>query len=237
MTAMKLHRCTALVLPLLAAWLPSAHAAAENRTVAEFQAVALSGPMDLVVRQGAMQTLQVQADDKLLPQIETVVENGKHGATLQVRFKPGLHWYSSGKVRVDVVVPRLSAVLAAGSGDIRVDGFNTPALQVVLSGSGDAHLDGLSTDALEVRVSGSGDVAGSGRAARVKLSIAGSGDVRLAELQAQDVQVTVAGSGDAAVNAQKTLDVRIAGSGDVSYVGNASVKSSIAGSGSVHRKP
>jgi Putative auto-transporter adhesin, head GIN domain len=207
----------------------------ETRTVAEFQAVATSGSMDLVVRQGAQGVL-VQADDNLLPLLETVVENSRHGSTLLVRWKKGERIYNTGKVLVTVTTPKLSAVSNSGSGDIRVETFSTPGLVVSLSGSGDARLDNLTTDELSIAISGSSDVIGKGRAGKVSIAISGSGDVKLADLAADDVTVKIAGSGDAAVNANKTLAVSIAGSGDVSYTGNPSMTTKVAGSGSVQKK-
>ena len=214
----------------------SGNRASEMRTVAEFQAVAVSGAMDLLVRQGAQQSVQLQADDNLLPLIETVVESGNGGPTLKVRWKQGESTSSRSKVQVTVVVPRLTALALAGAGDVRMETFTTPTLQLTLSGSGDARLDGLSTDELGVRISGSGNFGGKGAAAKVRVNIAGSGDVNMLELRADDVQVSIAGSGNAAVDAQKSLQISIAGSGDVVYTGNPQVKSSVAGSGSVRRK-
>ena len=208
----------------------------ETRSLADFQAVALNGSVDLVVRQGAAQSVLVQADDNLLPLLETVVESTAQGATLVVRWKKGQSLYTRSKVLITVVLPRLSALSASGSGDIRVEPFNTPALKLSLSGSGDAKLQSLSTADFGISISGSGDVAANGSATKLSISIAGSGDVRLADLKSDDVTVSIAGSGDAAVNANKTLEVRIAGSGDVSYSGNAAVKSKVAGSGSVNKR-
>jgi hypothetical protein len=210
--------------------------ATEARTVPEFEAISTSDAIDLEVRQGAQQSLQVQADDNLLPLLETVVEAHNGVPTLNVRWKRGESIHNRSKVALTVVVPRLSALSASGSGDMRVESFTTPALQVALSGSGDARLQNLSTDDLGIRISGSGDVSGTGKAAKIKVSISGSGGVRLTALHADDVQVRIAGSGDAAFFADKTLDVRIAGSGDVTYSGNATVRSSVTGSGSVTRK-
>lgn len=212
----------------------SGNTATETRTVPEFGAVASKGSIDVVVRQGAQPSVQVQADDNLLPLLETVVEGGS--STLQVRWKHGESVSTRSKVLVTVVTPRLSALAVAGSGDIRLEAFNTPALQLAVAGSGDARLDNLSTEALTVSIAGSGDVSGKGSAARTKISIAGSGDVGLMELRSDEVTVSIAGSGDAAVNAQKSLSVSIAGSGDVVYSGAAQVTRSIIGSGSVTKK-
>ena len=214
----------------------SGRSVAETRNVAEFQAIALAGSMDLVVRQGNTQSLQVEADDNLLPLLETVVETGRHGPTLRVGWKRSTSINTRSKVRVTVVMPKLVALSAAGGGDMRIESFNTPSLQLAIAGSGDVKLAGLSTGELGVKISGSGDVSGDGSAAKLKVSIAGSGDVRLAGMKSEEASVSIAGSGDAAVNASKTLDVSIVGSGDVSYSGDATVKSRVAGSGSVNRR-
>ncbi len=222
--------------PALAAVVGSGQTATEARNLADFQAIALAGSMDLLVRQGPTQSVQVEADDNLLPLLETVVETRNSVPTLVVRWKRGESYRTRGKVRVTVVVPRLSAVAAAGSGDITLEALNTPALNVVLSGSSDVRFSGLATDDLSVRISGSGDARGSGKARRLSVAISGSGNVKTPDLSADDVSISIAGSGDADVNAQKTLDVSVAGSGSVVYSGGAAVKSSIAGSGSVKRK-
>ncbi len=239
---------TSLVVPLFltVALLPqTGHAASvngsgrsvtETRNLADFQAVTLHDSMDLVVRQGSTQSVQVQADDNLLALLETTVDGASGSATLHLRWTKGQSLYTRSKVIVTVVVPKLSALSALGSGDIKLEPFNTPALKLSITGSGDAKFTGLTTEELGVAISGSGDVGGTGTATRLKVSIAGSGDVRLADLKADEVSVSIAGSGDAAVNANKTLDVSIAGSGDVSYSGNAIVRSRVAGSGGVSKR-
>ena len=246
----------ALLVPVLCglAFLPARSQAAEtpgariteNRSVADFSAIALGGSMDIQVSQGATTSVQVQASEKILAQIETVVEQGRSGPTLNIRWKRGernTSWsgswtngWNSEKIKITVVTPKLVGLSASGSGDIRLQAFNTPSLQVTLSGSGDAQLAALSTEELAISISGSGDVRADGKATKLSIRIAGSGDVRLTDLRADDVSIRIAGSGDAAVNAQKTLDVSIAGSGDVVYVGEATVKKSVAGSGSVSKR-
>lgn len=219
-----------------AATLGSGKSATEARSLPAFNAIQLQGPIDLSVRQGPQQPVQVQADDKLLALLETVVEQTASGPTLVARFKPGESWYSRVRIHLTVTVPTLNSITAAGSGDLRIESLSVPALALVLSGSGDARFDALSTEDFKVRISGSGDVSAKGSATRVNVSIAGSGDVHLSELKADAVEVSIAGSGDAAVQARKSLNVRIAGSGDVSYSGDAQVRSTVAGSGSVSKR-
>jgi len=238
-------RRATFVTPLLGIWLglsmsfmpATGHAATETRTVGDFQAIALGVSLDLVVRQGPQQLLQLQGDEALLARLETVVESGSNGPALVVRWKKDNNTvYMRGKAVMTVVLPRLSALNVTGSGDVKIENFSTATLQLAMSGSGDIKLLGLVTEDLNVRISGSGDISGSGKANKLKISIAGSGNARLKELSADDVTVSIAGSGDAAVNAQKSLTVSIAGSGDVNYSGNPTVKKSVVGSGSVSQR-
>lgn len=233
----------ALLLPLAlaapsswAATAGSGRSASEARELAPFRAIAVRGPIRLVLRQAAAQSVQVQADDNLLALIETVVEDGRGGPTLRVGIRRGESIRPRSDIVVDVGVAQLERIDSAGAGSVEVDGLSGPALALSLSGSVDARLRGLALDRLSLRIAGSGDIAAAGRADRLELSIAGSGDVRAQALQAQDVSVRIAGSGDASVDAGRSLEVSIAGSGDVAYTGNASIKSSVAGSGSIVRR-
>ncbi len=216
----------------MAATTGSGRSATETRAVGDFTSIAVEGSVDLLVSQGDKTQLQVQADDNLLPLLDTVVEGGR----LKISWKRGENIRQRGRVVVTVVTSRLTGLSAAGSGDVKLQAFNTPALKLSVAGSSNAVLGGLTTEDLGVSIAGSGDVRGSGRATKMKISIAGSGNVQLSDLKADEVGVTIAGSGDAVVHAAKTLNVSIAGSGDVAYSGDAVVKSSVAGSGSVKKR-
>lgn len=211
--------------------------ATETRNVSGFEAISTRGSIDVVVKQSDHESVQLKADDNLLPLIETTVENTSHGPTLVIGIKRGHNVSTRGNITATVDVTKLTAVSSNGSGDIRIESLKTPALSVSIAGSADARLQSLDTETLDISVSGSGDVSGAGRATKLKVSVAGSGNVALKDLQSDDVTVGVAGSGDADVTANKTLSVSVAGSGDVVYHGNGSlVKSSVAGSGSVTKR-
>lgn len=214
----------------------SGKVASESRSVGEFDAVATRGSIDLVVRQGAREAVEVRADDNVLPVIETVVEQRGGQRTLVIGVKKGHSVQTRNDMVVTVDVVRLSAISTSGSGDVRVEALRTPSLSLSLSGSSDARFTSIEADELKIAISGSGDVAAAGRATRLTVNISGSGDVRLGELQSDDASVSIAGSGDADLRAAKQLNVSIAGSGDVRYQGDAKVTSRIAGSGSVTRR-
>lgn len=214
----------------------SGQPASETRSPGAFSAVATRGSIDIRVQQGPAHQVVVQADDNLLEWLETVVETGRDGPVLQVRWRSGSSINPRGPVAVTVTTPNLSALAGAGSGDFRVGPFQTPSLRLSLSGSGDAHFEQLQTEDLAVNISGSNDVRGAGSARKLSIGVSGSGDVQLLDLHSETVSVRIAGSGDVKVHASRTLDVSVAGSGDVTYAGDATVSSRIAGSGRIRKQ-
>jgi Putative auto-transporter adhesin, head GIN domain len=210
--------------------------ASESRAVSGFQAVALRGSMQLVLRQGAREGIELRADDNLLPLIETVVVDRGGVPTLEIGTKKGSGFSTKNPIVATIDLITLRALSISGSGDVRGDALKTPGLAVVVSGSGNIRLKQIAADELSAKVSGSGDLEFSGRAAKLAISISGSGDVQTRGLEADDVSVNVAGSGDADVTARKTLAVSIAGVGSVKYTGDATVTSSIAGHGKVTKQ-
>ena len=166
----------------------------EARSLPDFQAITLAGSMDLMVRQGPLQPVRVQADDNLLPLLETVVDSTRHGSTLSVHWKPGHSVYTRSKGRITQVMPQLKALSSAGPGQVAIESFNTPVLQVTLSGSGDARMQGLTAGEPRVSIAGSGDAAVH-VTKMLKVSIGGSADV--SHIGNPEVESSVAGGGSA----------------------------------------
>jgi hypothetical protein len=61
----------------------------ETRAVTGFQAVALRGSMNIVLRQGGHEGLQLSGDDNVLPLIDAVVVDRKGVPTLELGMKSG----------------------------------------------------------------------------------------------------------------------------------------------------
>ncbi len=186
----------------------SGNAKTESRAVASFSKIDLTGAPDVEVTVGPATSVELTADDNLLPMIETTVS----GETLKIGSK-GSYSTSLG-VKVKITVPSLDAL--------------------AISGSGNVHVKGLKTGEMEVKIAGSGNITLTGGVDRLRVHILGSGDVRATDLAAKDVQVSVTGSGDAAVRASEQLDARVTGSGSVRFAGNPpQVQKHVTGSGDI----
>lgn len=239
------HAISALALLLALLPAPSAHAfdwsfwgkkvtgsgniKSETRPVSGFSAVNLAIPAKLTVVQSGSESILIEADDNLLPLIETDVSSG----VLKIRWTERNLSVSSKKIRITVNLNTVKGLSVDGSGDILADGLKFTELRAAIGGSGDIRLSNLTGERVKASVAGSGDVLLTGNIGVFDASIAGSGDIKAERLHAKTVSISIAGSGNAVVSAADTLSVSVAGSGDVRHYGNAKVKTSIAGSGSV----
>lgn len=209
----------------------SGKVATDKRVISGFDALALKGSFNVVLNQGTTESVEVLADDNLLPLIETRVD----GSTLVVAAKKGVSFSTRNPLVVNITAKNLKAIAISGSGDVLGISIKTDALAISISGSGNVKMEKLQSDNLSVAIAGSGDFSANGTAKQQAISISGSGDVRADMLEGQDVVVKIAGSGDATVWAKNTLLANIAGSGDISYKGDAKVTQKVAGSGSVSK--
>ena len=202
------------------------------RQIGNFNGLSLGVPGSVELRIGNTEGITIEADDNLLPLLETVVE----GNTLKIRpVRRNLNLQSK-SIRIVVQARSIERLALGGSGTIESDPLRARALQVDIGGSGTVNLKGVESDSLAVSLGGSGDLkAAGGKAGAVTVSIGGSGDVDLGRVQASSASVTVAGSGEATVWPSRELSVTIAGSGDVNYYGDPRVSKSAVGSGEVRR--
>lgn len=188
----------------------SGHVISESRTVPGFTAVELQGSADVKVVPGGTQSVIVEADDNIVPLIETTVRDG----TLVISNKPNTNITTPNGVRVTVTMNNPTHIALSGSGSMTVSGVSGPDLAVDLAGSG------------EVTVNGTAD--------SVTINLPGSGNVHCDSLKAKSAKVTLMGSGTVAVYASQSLDASILGSGTIRYSGNpAQVTKHISGSGTI----
>jgi hypothetical protein len=208
----------------------SGKASSVKRELTPFHGVAvdIQGKIELI--QGNTEGVVLEADDNLLPLIETVVTNGQ----LRIRTVKGVNLSGSPKIKVTVHMRNIDKLSLAGSADLTAARLTSPKLAGNIAGSGTITIQDLQSDDLSVSIAGSGRFEAQGTAKAMDVSIAGSGDVSTAKLSTQDATVSIAGSGDAVVWVRKALSVSIAGSGEVRYYGEGNLReASTMGSGRV----
>lgn len=204
----------------------------QNRQVGNFTGLALALPASAEVRIGATEGITIEADDNLLPLIETVVERG----VLKVRPTRDKLQLRSRNMKIVVTAKSIDRLSLDGSGSIRAGALRAERISLAVGGSGNISVASIDADRVSVAVGGSGDVrVGGGQAARLSVTIGGSGDVDAGGMKAVDAGITVGGSGNSTVWATNRLSYTIAGSGDVKYYGDPRVSRTVVGSGDAER--
>lgn len=202
----------------------------ETRAVSDFRAVTLTGSGAVTIQQGDAYSLVVEADDNILPLIETEV----NGDTLHIGFRAGTNMVNPSRtIQYRITAPNVDEITISGSGTVRADTIVAERFSATISGSGELEIDALTVADLRIGVSGSGDVQVAGAAQTQQIRVSGSGAYVAGDLASESAEMTITGSGDATVWVAERLDVSVSGSGNVAYYGSPSVDQQTSGSGRV----
>ena len=232
----------------------SGNISSEDREVQNFDRIQLTGAGDVIITQGQTELVIVEADDNLLPYIETEVRTGKLvlGFTDEVSDK---NIRPSRAIKFYVNLIDITTLEISGAGDVSSDSLNTERLKVEVDGAGDVTFDRLTADQFDIEVDGASDVqveqlsaqdvdVNINGSANIRLSgdtyeqninIDGSGDYLADDLHSQLTDITIQGIGDITVWTVDNLAVHIPGTGTVRYYGDPVVRFSDPGNGELEQ--
>jgi hypothetical protein len=206
----------------------------ETRQLADFDSLEVDFPIELTIRQGSSNSMTVEAEDNLMPQLATRVS----GHTLYIENSEP-DWTKrvspTRPVRIQATVRNLKRVDLPSAGTLRVETLETDRLEIAISGAGTVTLSNLSAQDLNIHLSGAGNITASGSVDSLSMDISGFGGFQGRDLASQAVDITISGAGSATVWAINDLSVQISGTGSVNYYGSPTVNQSISGLGSVNR--
>lgn len=206
----------------------------ETRTVANFTSLSIDFPAEVTIQQGNTQSVRLQAEDNLLPQLSTRVSNGvlyiEDGEPRSSR-----RVYPTKAVQISLTVTDLKGMDLPSAGTAHIEGLQTNSLKITVSGAGNLTLSRLNVSDLELVLNGAGNVTADGTAGILNLNISGWGDFNGADLSTGTSNVEFSGAGSATLWVKSQLSVDISGAGSVGYYGSPSVQQDISGLGSVNR--
>jgi Putative auto-transporter adhesin, head GIN domain len=203
----------------------------QDRDVHSFQKFSLSVDAEVHFTQSNDYSLEIDAQQNILDQIESVVA----GNELKIGLRHSINISNSERIVIRVSAPEVNSFIVSGSGDIDIQQPDAPAnLNLAISGSGSIEADQAGISYVESNISGSGriEVAG-GHPNSNKATISGSGYIDMQNVQVKESETRISGSGTIKVYATQKLNAHISGSGTVYYKGTPTISSSTSGSGSV----
>lgn len=206
----------------------------QNRDVSGFLAVDISYPAEVVINQGQTESVTIEADDNVLPQLRTRLDMG----TLYIENSEPV-WNArvnpSRPVKITINVKDLHSLDFSGAGTVNVSNLQTDDLAMNISGAGTITFDKVNLRSLDCNLSGVGSVIVSGVADDLKLDISGLGSFRGTDLFNKSADVHVSGTGSATVHPKNELIADVSGTGSVNYYGNPSITKYVSGLGGVVR--
>lgn len=175
----------------------SGHIETSKRDVADFDKLDVSGVFDVEVSRGEGFSVEVIADDNLLPLIRTEVD----GDTLSI--------YSDGKIskssqlRVVITAPNIREVKATGVSKVMLN---------------DVKNDELSLDA-----SGASKITVSGSTASLTIDISGASKVLGSDLVSKQATVETSGASSADIKVSDALNAHASGASHIRYIGSPGI--------------
>ncbi len=207
----------------------------ELRSVSGFDRVLLKDVGDVFITQGEVESLQVEAEEEMLPRIKTEVVEGRLVLSLKGdwldRISLGLGQLSQGAIRYNLQVKQLVSLDVPGAGRVYAASLKSPNLAVRLSGVGSIELGGVDTGALAVELSGAGKIELQGSAESQEVHMSGAGSYQGLRMETKSGKLHVSGVGNALVNVKDELDVHMSGLGSVQYQGEPRLQTNISGLG------
>jgi len=184
----------------------------EPRNVTSFNSLSISGAYDFKVDCGkTQQSVEIKADDNLLPLITTQVVDGV------LEFS-----------NTESISPTTAIQVTITVGDLK---------SVNLSGAGKLAFTGLKNKEFKVHVSGAGEIACTGETDNFEAELSGAGKINAKDLVAKVVSIEMSGAAKAEITASEELNADISGVGSIDYYGNpAKVNPKISGIGKLNRK-
>ena len=203
----------------------------EDRSVSDFNKLKVSSGIDVIIKYGDSESLEIEADDNLIEHIRTEIVDG----TLKIFTNKNIRKARSMTVYLEY--KELNSIRISSAGD--VSGQNkmvTDKLKIDISSAGDLDLE-VEAEEIICDISSSGDAHLSGTADLLEVDLSSAGDLHAFELITKNCNVSCSSAGDARVYATEELDLRCSSAGNIYYKGEAELVSSHSSSaGSIVKK-
>lgn len=224
----------------------------EMRDVSGINGVDLATLGDLTIEVGDTESLRIEAEENLIPMIETKVRNG----ILHIQTENNLNLRTTKPIKYYLTVTGLDSIAISSSGDIQAPDLTAERFSIVVASSGDLIMGDLETDMLDVKISSSGTVTiGELTADAIDVDLSSSGDMNIAggTVDTQEITINSSGrytaegltsdraevrlnsSGSARIWVREQLTARLSSSGDLTYRGTPEVDATTSSSGNVIR--
>jgi Putative auto-transporter adhesin, head GIN domain len=227
-----LMACMAVSIPQVNPIKGSGNVVTESRPVSGFSRLSLDNVGELTLVQGNQESLEIEADDNLMPDIKSEVQ----GSTLHIYYdKPGAtNFNPSVVIKYRLTMKEIEGLSISGAADINAGKIETGSLEIITSGAGLIKIEELNADRLTIDISGIGNVEiGKGKVPVQEVTLSGTGSYHAGNLECTQMKIDISGLGNAEVWVTEKLDIDISGAGTIEYYGSPKLSQNVSGAGRV----
>lgn len=201
----------------------------ENRVTGGFTGVSVAGGFEVEWKDGPATTVLVEADDNVLPYIETRVSGG----VLKIRTR-GMNSFSNAHMKVFITSPDINSVTVSAAASfiakdiLRSDGrlkFNASSAGSITAEINAPEVDAEASSAATLKIIG--------KTRNCTADLSSGSTLRTEGLLTENYKVTASSGSNAHVRASVSLDASANSGSSIFYRGAANVQKSTSSGGSI----
>lgn len=188
----------------------------ETRKVGAFEKIDLGMAFHLFLTQGNKQSVSIEADDNILPYLETYVKD----RTLYIKSKDDMGFDSKSPMNVYVTLPVLRKIDASGAATIQsTTPWKTDELELELSAAVQLELD-INVTKLDADLSAASKTRLQGKAAFLKVEISGAAKFNGENLTVGKADIEISGAAQAELQVTNEIEYEATGASRLIYRGS-----------------
>jgi len=203
----------------------------ETRTVSSFHGIDAGSAFEIIVKKGDVQSLEIETDDNIMPQIKSKVKEG----ILELSTKGTINNASS--FNVYITIPHMDEIDISGAAKLTSnDRFDETEMEIDASGAAKLEFK-IKTNHLDLDASGASKVIIQGFANSSEIEVSGASKLKAYELELNSTDIDCSGASHAYINVKESIKGEASGASNITYMGNPKIVSiETSGAGSVSRK-
>jgi hypothetical protein len=197
------------------------------REVSDFQELALDGIGTLLLQQGDVESLTIEAEEKVLNRIETEVRRG------QLIIRPDRSFRTNEPITYYLTARRLTSIDVSGSARVEGTDFTADTLHLSATGSSSIAISNLTATVLDAEGAGSAAFELGGAVDEQKVALNGTGNYAAPNLVSRVATVTTDAASQATVQVTESLNASAGGASSITYLGNPQIQQQTSAAGRI----
>ena len=199
-------------------------------SVESFDKVDVSNGINLILRYGTTDKLQIEADDNIMDDVEIDVSGG----TLHISLNG--NGYSDTHVTVTAYTTSLSSIDASSAADVEVEELIKKVDRMKITASSAANVNAIiDADDVQLEASSSAHITVTGKCRNLDAEASSASEIDAYELLSENAKADGSSAANIKLHASVSLDADATSACNIHYKGSPTVKSETSSAGSVSK--